>query len=320
MPTRGCRCRLRCGVGRRTQFRAWNPPRGRRGRHRWRRSNRDCDAPPRQPSVAPPRGTPVRPRPKARRESRTPLHPREGVVASRPRLGRSPASVPAAAARLGSRRSVPPWRVRSRRSARQRSARRCASRRPTVRSRPRVQRARATSTQTSLPATQTPDCDTTARRWKHVPSSLDQRQTRQGLHAPLSGWRSHPRRLVSQPTIQAINVARTDHGAYRGLLTQLFVLPMGHGSQGLAEVRDLVSYRRVGGHDLSKAVDFRGLSTRVPPEESAGLTPPRATLSPRQCLTSTYADGGSPPSPNRLTSPVRRGAMITKTKLAAPDP
>ena len=182
VPARGCRCRLRCRVGRRTQFRAWNPPRGRRGRHTWRRSNRDCDAPPGQSSVAPPRGTPVRPRPKARRESRTPLHPREGVVASRPRLARSPASVHVAAARLGSRRSVSPWRVRSRRSARQRSARQCASRRLTVaRSRPRVQRARATSTQTSLLATQTRDCDTTARRWKHVPSSLDQRKTRRAF-------------------------------------------------------------------------------------------------------------------------------------------
>jgi Transposase, Mutator family len=115
----------------------------------------------------------------------------------------------------------------SRRSARQRSASVCVTptnggAQPTA-----MRRARATSTQTSLLATQTPDFDTTARRWKHVPSSLDQRKTRRAftlrirkssaptlandaaepLGGPLSGCRSHPHRLASQPTIQAINVA-----------------------------------------------------------------------------------------------------------------
>ena len=199
-----------------------------------------------------------------------PLHPHEGVVASRPRLARSPASVPAAAARLGSRRSVPPWRERSRRSARQRSARRCASRRPTVAcSRPRVQRARATSTQISLLANTDPGLGQAGSR-------ADRRYT------------DH----------QRCSEGYADHDAYRGLPSPSSSFCPWAWISGFCCRRGSKT-RFSNSSRLPRPVGTR--TTRG----VGGAAFARATLSPRQCLTSTYADGGSPPSPIRLASQIR---------------
>jgi hypothetical protein len=116
---------------------------------------------------------------------------------------------------------------------------------------------------------------------------------------------SQAREPIDDTGHQCCSEGYSDHNAYRGLLTQLFVLPVGIGLRVL--LKCVISSRLVRGrrHDSPIAVDFRGLSARVPPEESAGLASPRATLPPRQCLTSRYADGESAPSLIRLTSHIR---------------
>jgi hypothetical protein len=131
--------------------------------------------------------------------------------------------------------------------------------------------------------------------------SLDAEVIRAGSRA---NRRYRPSMLLRK-VLRSRGLSRSPHPALRSPVGMGLNVLLEHGCQPFAEVRDLVSCRRESEDTISPiAVDFRGLSARVPPEESAGLTR-LDCLPPRQCLTSTYADGGSPPSPIRLPSHIR---------------
>ena len=114
---------------------------------------------------------------------------------------------------------------------------------------------------------------------------------------------SQAREPIDDTGHQCCSEGYSDHSAYRGLLTQLFVLPVGIGLRVL--LKCVISSRpgsKTRFSNSSRLPRSVGTSTT---RGVSGLASPRATLPPRQCLTSRYADGESAPSLIRLTSHIR---------------